>query len=179
MRTLPRFPNLPAITGWHLLLRRCLAGFPALALGALHAVTNQTAAAESVPSADWRFDEAGGSVVTDTSDNGHTGTIAGAVRGPGQTGGGLSFDGVNDYVFASDAQSGGTTGAGLDPGTRDWTVAAWIKTTSSGMVVTKMGYVGGSNPDGWAMSVSGNGTVGAVIHNISPAVACGTLLCNL
>lgn len=32
------------------------------------------------------------------------------------------------------------------------------------MVLTKMGFVGGSNPDGWGMSVSANGTLGAVIH---------------
>src|SRR5437667_3793212 len=49
-------------------------------------------------------------------------------------------------------------------GTRDWTVAAWLKTTNSGMVLTKMGFVGGANPDGWGMSVSGNGTLGAVLH---------------
>ncbi len=122
------------------------------------------AAPESVPIADWRFDEATGNVSPDYSGNGHTGTIVGAARANGQTGGGLSFDGVNDYVFASEAQSGGTTGAGLDMGTRDWTVTAWIRTTSSGMVVTKMGFVGGSNPDGWGMSVSANGTLGAVIH---------------
>lgn len=127
-------------------------------------MTGLTAAAESVPNAHWKFDEPSGSISTDSSGNGHAGTIVGAVRVPGQTGGGLSFDGVNDYDFASDALSGGTTGAGLDMGARDWTVAAWIKTTSSGMVLTKMGFVGGSNPDGWGISVSGNGTVGAVIH---------------
>ena len=47
---------------------------------------------------------------------------------------------------------------------RDWTVAAWINTTNSGMVVTKMGFVGGANPDGWGLSISANGTVGAVLH---------------
>src|SRR5207249_4101593 len=40
----------------------------------------------------------------------------------------------------------------------------WIQTTNSGMVLTKMGFVGGSNPDGWGLSVSANGTLGAVIH---------------
>jgi hypothetical protein len=76
----------------------------------------------------------------------------------------LSFTGANQYVFAFDAQSGGVTGAGLDMGTRDWTVTAWVNTTASGMVVTKMGFVGGANPDGWGLSVSANGTVGAVLH---------------
>src|SRR5207249_9938521 len=78
--------------------------------------------------------------------------------------GALPFNGVKNYVVASEAQSGGATGAGLDMGTRDWTVAAWVKTTNSGMVATKMGYVGGANPDGWGMSISGNGTLGAVLH---------------
>jgi hypothetical protein len=142
----------------------CLPGFLALALVALHAVPSLAAAAESLPNAHWRFDEASGSVATDASSNGHTAAVVGAVWALGQMGGGLSFDGVNDYVFASDAQSGGTTGAGLDMGTRGWTVAAWINTTASGMVATKMGFVGGSNPDGWGLSVSGNGTVGAVLH---------------
>ena len=95
-----------------------LPGFLALALAALRAVTSLTVAAERVPSAHWKFDEASGGSATDSSSNGHTGTIVGAVRTPGQAGEGLSSDGVNDYVFASDAQSGGTTGAGLDMGTR-------------------------------------------------------------
>lgn len=119
---------------------------------------------ENLPIADWHFDEESGSTATDSTGNGHTGTIVEAERVPGKTGGALSFDGISDYVLASDAQSGGTTGTGLDMGTRDWTVAAWIKTTSSGMVLTKMGFVGGGNPDGWGLSVSANGTVGAVVH---------------
>jgi hypothetical protein len=28
----------------------------------------------------------------------------------------------------------------------------------------KMGFVDGSNPDGWGMSVSANGTLGGVVH---------------
>ena len=125
--------------------------------------------AGSIPIAYWEFDEASGMFATDSASNGHTATIIGAVRVPGQMGGALSFDGTNDYVFAADAQSGGTTGVGLDMGTRDWSLAAWIKTTASGMVVTKMGFIGGSNPDGWGMSVSANGTVGAVLHKSSVA----------
>src|SRR5262245_40867636 len=121
------------------------------------------ARAESLPIAHWKLDDPSGSTAADSSGNGHTGMVAGATSTTGKIAGAFSFDG-NDYVFSSEALSGGTTGSGLDMGTRDWTVAAWIKTTSSGMVVTKMGFVGGSNPDGWGMSVSANGTVGAVIH---------------
>jgi hypothetical protein len=96
--------------------------------------------------------------------NNHSGTIVGATYVAGRFAGALSFNGSNNYVFASEAQAGGTTGSGLDIGTRDWTVSAWVKTTVSGMVITKMGFVGGANPDGWGMTVSGNGTVGAVLH---------------
>jgi hypothetical protein len=116
------------------------------------------------PIAYWKFDEGAGTTTVDSSGNNHTGTIVGAGYVTGWSNSALSFNGSNCYVFRSDALSGGTTGAGLDIGTRDWTVAAWVRTTGSGMVVTKMAFVGGSNPDGWGLSVSGNGTVGAVLH---------------
>src|SRR5438270_4978402 len=112
----------------------------------------------------WTFDESNGSAALDLSGNGHDATITGAAYITGISNYALAFNGSNAYVFASDALVGGTSGAGLDAGTRDWTVAAWIKTTASGMVVTKMGWIGGSNPDGWGMSVSGNGTLGAALH---------------
>jgi hypothetical protein len=115
------------------------------------------------PIAHWKFDEGFGVTALDSSTNNHIGTIAGATYASGRFDGALSFNGAG-YVFASDAQSGGVTGGGLDMGTRDWTISAWVKTTASGMVVTKMGFVGGANPDGWGMSVSANGTVGAVLH---------------
>lgn len=114
--------------------------------------------------AHWTFDEGSGTNAFDFSTNNHVGTIVGASYVSGRFSDALSFNGSNSYVFISDAQGGGATGAGLDIGTRDWTVSAWVKTTASGMVVTKMGFVGGANPDGWGLSVSGNGTVGAVLH---------------
>lgn len=114
--------------------------------------------------AHWAFDEGSGTSALDSSGNNNAGTIVGAGYAPGRWDGALSFSGTNHYVFAAEVQSGGTTGAGLDMGTRDWTVSAWVKTTASGMVVTKTGWIGGSNPDAWGLSVSGNGTVGAHIH---------------
>ncbi len=111
----------------------------------------------------WAFDEGSGAEALDSSGNDNAATIAGAVHVPGRMDGALSFDGVDDHLFASDPRSGGVTGSGLDMGMRDWTVSAWVKTTSSGMLVTKMGFLG-SGPDGWGMSVSGNGTVGAHIR---------------
>jgi Concanavalin A-like lectin/glucanases superfamily len=114
--------------------------------------------------AHWNFDEGSGATALDSSGNNHTGTIVGAVYVAGQANSALSFNGSNAWVFSSEAVSGGVVGAGLDVGARDWTAAAWIKTTGSGMVVTKMGWIGGANPDGWGMSVSANGTLGAALH---------------
>lgn len=121
------------------------------------------ATAQNAPIAWWKLDDLTGSTATDSSGNGHAGTIVGATNVSGKVGGAFSFDG-NHYISCPEALSGGATGPGLDMGIRDWTVAAWIKTSSSGMVVTKMGFVGGSHPDGWGISVSANGTIGAVIH---------------
>ncbi|HEY5913801.1 MAG TPA: LamG-like jellyroll fold domain-containing protein [Verrucomicrobiae bacterium] len=112
----------------------------------------------------WKFDEGDGTNALDSSTNSHVGTIQGASYVPGISNYALAFNGSSAFVFASDGLVGGTNGSGLDAGTRDWTVAAWIKTAGSGMVVTKMGWIGGSNPDGWGMSVSGNGTLGAALH---------------
>jgi hypothetical protein len=112
----------------------------------------------------WKFDEGSGTNALDFSTNGHVGIIQGASYVPGISNYALAFNGSNAFVFASDALAGGTSGAGLDVGVRDWTVAAWVKTTGSGMVVTKMGWIGGNNPDGWGVSISGNGTLGAALH---------------
>jgi hypothetical protein len=121
------------------------------------------------PIALWSFDEASGTTALDSSGNNHSATATGAIYVTRRSNTCLSFNGSNSYAFIPDISAGGTTGAGLDMGARDWTVAAWINTTNSGTVVTKMGYVGGSNPDGWGLSISGNGTVGAVLHKSNVA----------
>lgn len=123
-----------------------------------------TALTQTNPTALWPFDEGSGTLALDASGNNHTLTITGATYVSGRTNTGLFFGGINNYASLSDASAGGPSGAGLDIGARDWSVAAWIKTTNSGMVVAKMSYVGGSNPDGWGLSIAGNGTVGAVLH---------------
>ena len=123
-----------------------------------------TALAQTNPIALWQFDEAFGTIALDSSGNNYSATILGAAYVPGRTNTALSFTGASSYAFILDASAGGITGAGLEMGSRDWTVAAWVKTTASGMVAAKMGFIGGSNPDGWGLSVCPNGTVGAVIH---------------
>jgi hypothetical protein len=132
----------------------CPLGFGRTALGQV----------ATTPIALWAFDEGAGTTAVDSSGNNHSASIIGAAYATGWSNTCLSLNGSNSYAFIPDSSAGGTTGAGLDMGTRDWTVAAWINTTNSGMVVTKMGFVGGAHPDGWGLSISGNGTVGAVLH---------------
>ena len=74
--------------------------------------------------AHWRFDEGSGTKALDSSTNNHNATIVSGSYAVGRFDDALSFNGSNAYVFLSDAQGGGVTGAGLDIGTRDGTVAA-------------------------------------------------------
>ncbi len=69
----------------------------------------------------WTFDEGSGTTALDSSGNNHSGTILGATYVAGRSNTALSFNGSNNFVFTSDAASGGTAGAGLDMGPRDWT----------------------------------------------------------
>lgn len=76
--------------------------------------------------AHWAFGEGSGITAKDSSGSGNSGALAnGPVWGAGKMGGGLTFDGVDDYVTVSDSDS-------LDlPG--DFTVTLWAK-RSSGVV---------------------------------------------
>ncbi len=149
--------------------RDLLSHFCILAVGLCVLLAKTAAVAQVPPNAvgHWTFDEGSGSTAQDSSGSGHLLTIQGGVFASGISNYALAFNGSNSYVFGSDGMVGGTSGPGLDIGTRDWTVAAWVKTTGSGMIVTKMGWIGGANPDGWGLSISGNGTIGAVLHKSS------------
>jgi hypothetical protein len=73
----------------------------------------------------YNFNEGTGTTLTDRTGNGRTGTISGAAWSPsGKFGGALSFDGVNDWVTVSDANS-------LDL-TTGMTLEAWVFPTASG-----------------------------------------------
>ncbi|MFH1048262.1 MAG: LamG domain-containing protein [Patescibacteria group bacterium] len=68
----------------------------------------------------WNMDESGGQTAKDLSNNGNNGTLTnGPVWTKGKNGGGLGFDGVDDYVFKSDSTSLSITG--------DLTIESWIK----------------------------------------------------
>src|SRR5262245_2072524 len=132
--------------------------FLSVVASACFSFSARTGLCQTNPIAHWAFDEGSGATAFDSSGNSHSASIIGAVYLPGWSNTCLAFNGSNGYAFIPDNSAGGTTGAGLDVGTRDWTIAAWINTTNSGMVVTKMGFVGGAQPDGWGLSISGNGT---------------------
>jgi hypothetical protein len=72
----------------------------------------------------WAFDEASGAQAIDVSGRANHGAIAGATRGTGRYGGGLSFDGLDDMVTVADAAS-------LDLST-GVTMEAWVNPTALG-----------------------------------------------
>ena len=62
----------------------------------------------------WSFDQASGSTATDSSGNGNTATLVNGVgRTPGTSGGGLTLDGVDDYVNVPNSPSLNISGKGL------------------------------------------------------------------
>ena len=73
------------------------------------------------------FSEGSGTTTIDNSGSGHNGTL---VNGPtwtaGKYGNGLSFDGTNDYVSVANP-------AGVNLGTSDFTIAAWVKRQVTGV----------------------------------------------
>jgi hypothetical protein len=71
----------------------------------------------------WSFDEASGSVVSDSSGAGNVGTVSGAGRVPGRHGGALRFDGLDDMVTVPQSSS-------LALGRM--TIEAWVKPTVLG-----------------------------------------------
>ncbi|MBU6427178.1 hypothetical protein KGQ27_02965, partial [Patescibacteria group bacterium] len=76
----------------------------------------------------WTFDEGSGATAADSSGNGNNGTL---VNGPawvaGKIGQALSFNGTNNLVSIP--------GSSIFDFQGDFTVSAWVKTTSSGAVV--------------------------------------------
>ena len=68
----------------------------------------------------WNFDESSGTIATDSSGNGNTGSVSGAQRVDGINGNALRFDGVNDYVYVPHSSS-------LDLGGYQMTVEFWMK----------------------------------------------------
>lgn len=76
----------------------------------------------------------------------------------GKIGQGINLDAVDDELFCTDANCGGTTGGKMDMGTRDWTAMAWIKPEAGGTNCNIRGTVVGKIGDdeiGWYMGIGG------------------------
>src|SRR3990167_3857563 len=67
----------------------------------------------------YKFDEGSGTVAVDASVGGNNGTINGATWTAGKNGGGLGFDGRNDYVQASESPSLNISGNAI-------TLSTWV-----------------------------------------------------
>ena len=77
------------------------------------------------PAALWRFDEGAGTVVSDGSGSGNTGTAEnGMAWGAGKIGNAGVFDGVNDDVRVASTTTTNVTGTGLS-------IEAWVKPTAT------------------------------------------------
>lgn len=88
----------------------------------------------------WALDEANGSVVSDSSLNGHNGTLVNMDNSNwvvGREGNALNFDGINEYVQINHDSA-------LNPASNSWSVAFWMKsdTASQGtFIVSKRATV--------------------------------------
>lgn len=84
----------------------------------------------------------------------------------GKVGQSLNMDAVDDELFCTDANCGGTTGGKYDMGTRDWTVMAWIYPENgatscniSGRVASK---IGDDEAQGWFIGIANSYICGSV-----------------
>jgi len=118
--------------------------------------------------AHWRFDEGGGTILTDSSGYGRDGTLENMEQGSWQAGkrcGGLSFDGIDDSVRV-EGYSGVTGAMGR-------TCMAWIKTTqASGEILTWGRETGGKK---WVVRVDESGRLRAEVQG---GYVVGTTLIN-
>ena len=82
----------------------------------------------------WHFDEGNGNALNDCSGNANHGTVNGAVWVEGRSGGGLEFDGGNDFVQVNEAEASGSLDLNV------FTIEAWVNpcmTSSHQFVVCK------------------------------------------
>jgi len=110
----------------------------------------------------WRFEETSGSTASDSSANSNDGTLTN-MSSPscwvdGEIGGGLYFDGSDDYVNCGDDSS-------LDFGTGDFTVELWMKTSASaGEYQGLIGKIDTSTWTGWGLQMRTDGSVDVYLN---------------
>jgi CSLREA domain-containing protein len=102
---------------------RTATGTSSVNIGQLVALTPDDPAASSIGR--WRLDEGSGPTAVDSSGYGHDGTITAATYTAGVSATGLDFTGSSgERVVVGDPVDGS-----LDPGTGDFSVSAWFRTT--------------------------------------------------
>ncbi len=109
----------------------------------------------------WTLDggEMTASTAYDRSTSANTLSLSsGPVKTVGKVGQSINMDAVDDQLFCTDANCGGTTGGKMDMGTRDWTAMAWIKPEAGGTNCNIRGTVAGKIGDdeiGWYIGIGG------------------------
>ncbi len=131
----------------------------------------------SAPVAEWKMDENTGTTAQDTSGNANTGTLTSSPNwATGKFSSAVHFNGTSQYITAAHSSS-------LTP-TGDYTIGAWVKTSSSNSeqeVVSKFD-ASGSFP-GYLLSVGNaiGGNTGKVclwVGDSSSGWVCGSTLVN-
>ena len=111
----------------------------------------------------WEMDENIGLVAGDSSGNSRNGAVSGATWTPGKIGAALSFDG-NDEVIA--------TGYKGIPGSTPRTIAAWIKTSTTGVIT-----YWGNNAPGQKSTFriqDDDGIAGSIRYEVNSGFVCGS-----
>jgi len=120
---------------------------------------SQAKATSLPPVGYWKFDEGSGTVASDSSGNGNTGTLVNAPQWvDGKVGKALKFDGVDDYVYVPHSSS-------LDIVGNQMTVEYWMRLSidwHAGMT-TNMGIY--TKGDAWVGSMTGG--TGAYRFNLA------------
>src|ERR1043165_3241424 len=96
----------------------------------------------ATPIAAYGFEDGSGTTLTDRSGNARHGTLRnGPVWSTGKYGGGLTFDGSNDYVRIGDVEAA--------DGLTAFTVSAWVKFAAAGVGSRETHLVDKSNCTGY------------------------------
>lgn len=110
------------------------------------------------PTGYWQLNETSGTVAADSSGNGYTGTYTGGFT--------LGQTGIPGYLAADSVLLDGSSGyinttLTPFPGVADFSVEAWVKTSSSSLQIAAGAYVGGDN-----LYVGQNGSSVFNINNV-------------
>ena len=112
----------------------------------------------------WEMDENSGLVAGDSSGNSRNGAVSGASWTVGKVGTALSFDGVDDEVIA--------TGYKGISGSTPRTIAAWIKTSTTG-VIAYWGRDAGGQKSTFRVQAD-NAINGSVRYEVDGGFVCGS-----